>query len=219
MPITVKSYAEHDELALVPTLQSAADIEIEVITQANTDPDSNVFPFLIKYPDLDELETFLVEDPTVKSYELVDEGENQHIYYIEHSDGTELLSPVVTCVNGFMLRAETKCRGWFIQLQLPDREALTTIWEYAKEQDMHFDIVEVYGRSGSETDVAYGLTDEQVEALKVAYKSGYFSEPREMALNDVADEIDVSSTAMSGRLRRGMRNLISAALMDDEDID
>lgn len=219
MSITVKSYIEHDKLALTPTLRSAADINIEVITQANTDPDSNVFPFLIEYDDRDELEAFLEEDPTVDNYELVDASDGTYIYYIDHTDEAKLLSPVVTSVNGFMLRAETKCRGWFIQLQLPDRDALTTIWEYTEDCGMDFDIVEVYGNAEAATDISFGLTEEQIEALITAYKCGYFSEPRKMALSDVADEVGVSSTAMSGRLRRGMRNLVSAALMEDEDID
>lgn len=218
MSITVKAYAEHDELALVPTLRSVDGIEIEVITQANTDPDSDVFPFLIKYDDRDELERLLESDPTVDSYELIDANDDMFIYYIEHSDGTILLSPILTEVNGFMLRTETRRRGWFVQLQLPDREALNTIWEYAEGCGMKFDIIEIHGISGGEGDVSFGLTDEQIEALQTAYKYGYFNEPRDTALSGVADEVGVSSTAMSGRLRRGMRNLISAALID-EDID
>ncbi|AGB37694.1 helix-turn-helix domain-containing protein [Natronococcus occultus] len=219
MAITVKAYAEHERLALVPTLRRADDLQITVLTQANTDPGSHLFPFWFEYEDVDKLERFLEDDPTVDDYELVDEGEDTHIYYIEHAERTKLLSPVVTQVNGFMSWAETKRRGWFLQLQLPDREALTTIWEYAEEYGVSFEIVEVYGRPRNETNVAYGLTEQQVEALTVAYECGYFSEPREMALSDVADEIGLSSTAMSGRLRRGMRNLISAALLDGEDID
>ncbi len=218
MPITVKAYAEHDELALVPTLRSVDGIEIEVITQANTDPDSDIFPFLIKYDDRDELERHLESDPTVDSYELVDANDGMFIYYIEHPDGTILLSPILTEVNGFMLRTETKRRGWFVQLQLPDREALNTIWEYAEGCGMKFEIFEIHGSTGAKEDVSFGLTDEQIEALQTAYKCGYFNEPRDTALSGVADEVGVSSTAMSGRLRRGMRNLISAALMD-EDID
>lgn len=219
MAITVKAYAEHDRLALVPTLRRADDLQITVLTQANTDPGSHLFPFWFEYEDVDELEGFLEEDPTVDDYDLVDEGEDTHIYYIEHAERTKLLSPVVTQVNGFMSWAETKRRGWFLHLQLPDREALTTIWEYAEEYGVSFEIVEVYGRPRNETNVAYGLTEQQVEALTVAYECGYFSEPREMALSDIADEIGLSSTAMSGRLRRGMRNLIAAALLDGEDVE
>ncbi|WP_323173503.1 helix-turn-helix domain-containing protein [Natrialba sp. PRR66] len=218
MPITVKAYAEHDELALTPTLRSVDGIEIEVITQANTDPHSNVFPFLIKYDDRDELERHVESDPTVDSYELVDADDDVFIYYIEHPEGTILLSPIITEVNGFTLRTKTRRRGWFVQLQLPDREALNTIWEYAEECGMKLEIIEIHGSAGAKEDISFGLTDEQIEALQTAYECGYFNEPRDTALKGVADEVGVSSTAISGRLRRGMRNLVSAALID-EDID
>ena len=102
MSITVKAYAEHEHLALVPTLRRSDDLEIKVLTQANTDPGSHVFPFLLEYDDVDELEEFLDDDPTVDDYELVDQGEDTHIYYVEHAERTKLLSPVVTQVNGFM---------------------------------------------------------------------------------------------------------------------
>ncbi|WP_224271104.1 helix-turn-helix domain-containing protein [Haloprofundus salinisoli] len=219
MTITVKAYIRHDDLALVPTLRQSEDVSIEVLMQANTDPDSNVFPFLIRHDDRHELESCLESDPTVEDYELVDEGDGIHTYYIKHTPDTELLSPIVMTANGFMLHAETKSDGWLVKLQLPDREALNTVWKYTEENNIYFDITEVYSNSGGESNVSYGLTDEQTEALKVAFKCGYFSEPREMTLSEVADEVGVSSTAMSGRLRRGMRNLISAALMDDDEIE
>ncbi|SIS13283.1 helix-turn-helix domain-containing protein [Natronorubrum thiooxidans] len=219
MSITVKAYIEHDELALVPTLRSAEEIRIEVTTQANTDPDSDRFPFRIEYDDFDELEGFLEQDPTVHRYELVDASAEMRIYYIEHSEETILLSPIVTSVNGFMSCAESKCRGWFVQLQLPDREALNGVWEYTKKHDMDFNIIEVYGNTGSEMNPSFGLTDEQLEALTTAYRCGYFCEPREMSLDDVAAEVGISSTAMSGRLRRGMQNLISGTVVDDETLE
>jgi len=87
--------------------------------------------------------------------------------------------------------------------------ALNVVWTYAKERNISMDIVEVYGNRDTNDEVSYGLTDEQAVALRTAYENGYFSEPREISLNDAADEIGLSSTAMSGRLRRGMRNLIS----------
>ena len=65
---------------------------------------------------------------------------------------------------------------------------------------------------------SYGLTDEQRVALTTAYRAGYFNEPRDISLSEVADEMGLSSTAMSGRLRRGVGNLIAATL-DDTDIE
>ncbi|MBX0324437.1 helix-turn-helix domain-containing protein [Halomicroarcula sp. F13] len=216
MSITAKVHIEHERLALVPTLQTLEGINIRVITQGNTDPGSTVFPFLIEYDDRDELEATLDEDPTVDSYELVDWTDRTGIYYIEHSPETKLISTVVTDVNGFLVHTETKRHGWLVRLLLPDRAALNTIWEYANENDIALDIIEIYGNSETGGEQSYGLTEEQRTALTIAYDEGYFGEPRDISLNEVADEIGLSSTAMSGRLRRGMRNLVGATLVDDD---
>lgn len=215
MPITVKSYIQHEKLALTPTLTKLEDIELRVLPQVNTDPSSNLFPYLIDYDDFQELESVLREDTTVSDYELVSKDDQRGIYYINYAPHTVLISEVVTAVNGFMTEAKTKDQGWLIQLQLPNRDALNTIWEYATGNNMEVNIIGIYDNDGSDPEGAYGLTQEQREALIIAYSSGYFCEPREKKLSEIAEKLDLSSTAMSGRLRRGIRNLIAAALTDE----
>jgi predicted DNA binding protein len=217
MSVSTKLYIEHDRLALAPTLRELDGVEISVVTQSNTSPGATVFPFLVQYGDPEALEGTLDADPTVESYELVDWTDGRGIYYIEHAPDTKLISTVVTEVNGFLVHAETKSQGWIVRLVLPDRKALNAVWEYADENDIRLDIIELYRNDDAGGQGSYGLTDEQLAALTLAYERGYFDEPREVSLSEVADEIGLSSTAMSGRLRRGMRNLIAATLADEGD--
>lgn len=56
------------------------------------------------------------------------------------------------------------------------------------------------------------LTEDQREALSLAYERGYFEEPRGVAVEDLAAEVDISRQAFSGRLRRGIRTLVAHAL-------
>jgi len=214
MSVTATIHIEHERLALVPTLRTLSDIDIRVITQGTTAPGATNFPFLIKYSDRAELERRLDEDPTVERYELVDWTDGNGIYYIAHTPETLLISTVVTDVTGILAHTETKGSGWLAKLLLPDREALSDIWDFAKEHDISLDIIEIYGKEDSEAGESYGLTDEQTAALRMAYEEGYFGEPREISLDEVAQMMDLSSTAMSGRLRRGMRNLIAATIAE-----
>lgn len=214
MSVTATIHIEHERLALVPTLRKLDDIDIRVITQGTTAPGATNFPFLIKYDDREELEARLDEDPTVEGYELVDWSDETGIYYIAHTPETLLISTVVTDVNGFLADTETKGNGWLARLLLPERAALSEIWEFAREHDISLDIIEIYGNDDSEAGESFGLTDEQTAALRTAYEEGYFGEPREISLDGVASSMDISSTAMSGRLRRGMRNLIAATIAD-----
>jgi len=216
MSITATVYVEHDRLALVPTLRSLGDIDIRVVAQGTTDPGTTVFPFFVEYDDRRELEAALAEDPTVDEYDLVEWGPPGGIYYIEHTEETKLVSTVVTDVNGFLIHTETRNSGWVVRLLLPDKQALNAVWEYTVDHGISLDIVEVYGNDDVEPGGSYGLTDEQRSALRLAYEHGYFSEPRDASLEELAAELGLSSTAMSGRLRRGMRNLVATTVADDE---
>ena len=219
MTVTAKIHIEHDELALVPTLRTLDDISIRVITQGTTNPGATVFPFLVDYDDREELERTFEDDPTVERYELVSWSGGRGIYYIEHTPETKLISTAVMGVNGFLTHTETKEEGWLVQLLLPDKDALNTVWQYARENDISLDIIDIYGSESTseESSSSYGLTREQQTALLTAYEKGYFQEPRDMTLSDVADEMELSSTAMSGRLRRGMQNLIRATIVESQD--
>lgn len=216
MSITAKIHIQHERLSLVPTLRTLDGVNIRVITQGTTNPGVQVFPYLIEHEDRTLLEAALDDDPTVESYELVDWTENTGIYYIENTPETKLISSVVTDVNGFLANTETKGEGWLVSLLLPDRGALNTIWEFSNEHGISLDIIEIYGNNDTGGTSSYGLTDEQKAALTLAHERGYFGEPREVSLNEVAEELGLSSTAMSGRLRRGMRNLIGATLVEAE---
>jgi predicted DNA binding protein len=217
MSITAKIHIEHDRLALVPTLRALDGIKIRVISQGTTNPGTTVFPFLVEYDDRESLERAMDDDPTVASYELVDWGDGSGIYHIEHASETKLISAVVTDVNGFLANTETKGNGWLVRLLLPNKEALNSVWQYARENGISLDIIEIYGNESAESESSYGLTPEQRIALQTAYERGYFREPRDISLTEVAEEMGLSSTAMSGRLRRGMRNLVAATIAEPKD--
>lgn len=80
---------------------------------------------------------------------------------------------------------------------------------------LNIDIIDIPTQDEASTDISYGLTEEQTEALTFAYGMGYFDEPREVSLIEIVDEMGLSSTAVSSRLCRGTKNLIAVELVDD----
>lgn len=216
MSITATVHIRHERLALVPTLRRLDDVEIQVIPQGTTSPGSTAFPFLVEHHDRTAFEAALDDDPTVESYSLVDWTDDQGIYYIRHSSAAKLISTVVANARGFLMHSETTGDGWFVRLLLPDRAALNEIWTYTHENDIALEIIEIYGNEDAGGQSSYGLTEQQRSALTLAYDRGYFEEPRAASLDDIATELDLSSTATSGRLRRGLRNLLAATIAADE---
>ena len=53
-----------------------------------------------------------------------------------------------------------------------------------------------------------GPTDNQREALLFALEAGYFEEPREVTLGEVATGLGIPQPAASGLLRHGIKRLI-----------
>ena len=213
MSLTVTLHLEHDRMALVPTLASLQSVDIEVVPQGNTNPGTAEFPFHVEYSDRTELERTFDADPTVDGYELIEWNDGTGLYYIQHATETKLISSAVSDANGYLVHTESEGGGWLVRLLLPDRAALNSVWEYAIDRNIDLDIIEIYRNENTGSESSFGLTDEQRAALVMAYEKGYFVEPRELSLDALADEMDLSSTAMSGRLRRGMRNLIAATLV------
>jgi len=212
MSIIATIHVEHERLALIPTLHRLDGATIEVVTQVTTDPQSSAFPFLVDYDDRGDLERALDSDPTVDKHELIEWSGNGGVYYIEHTPQTKLISTAVSNANGFIIHTESERNGWLVRLLLPDRTALSTVWDHARDNEMQIDIVEIHDNETADSGPSYGLTDEQRTTLLIAYEKGYFVEPREMSLDELADELGLSSTAVSGRLRRGMRNLVAATI-------
>lgn len=61
-----------------------------------------------------------------------------------------------------------------------------------------------------------GLTDAQKKALKVAYDLGYFSEKREVTVNDVALALGVSKSTAHKHLRAAISKLVERYIREKE---
>ena len=57
-----------------------------------------------------------------------------------------------------------------------------------------------------------GLSDRQHEALRIAYEKGYFEIPRKTSLEAVGNELGISASSVSERLRRAQTQLIEETM-------
>jgi len=63
-----------------------------------------------------------------------------------------------------------------------------------------------------ELETTAALTEPQQEAIAEAYRQGYYDVPREISLEELANELDISHQALSERLRRANRVLAGEQL-------
>ena len=91
--------------------------------------------------------------------------------------------------------------GWFA-----DRDAFSAFSSFW-QQNASFRLHRLT-HDGESEPPGDGLTDRQHEALRIAYELGYFEIPRQSSLEDVAEELDISPSSVSERLRRAQTQLI-----------
>jgi predicted DNA binding protein len=207
---------KHPDIVLTATVAHDRSATVTSVSEAGTDPTSGAFFYHIASSDFERFETGLRADGTVGDFDRVTEtGAGEAIYSFEYTDEAKVLSPVISAANGVVLDMENDGRAWRFRLWLPERAGLVDLWDYARANDVDIELLRVTEHAGLDAADA-GLTDSQREALLVALEAGYFEEPRDATLGDVAAALDISQPAAGGLLRRGIRRLVVAALLDDE---
>ncbi|KAA9398822.1 DNA-binding protein [Haloarcula sp. CBA1130] len=210
--------AEHPDIVLTETVTHDRSSKVRSVSEAGTDPTSGKFFYHIESSDFQQFEEGLRNDGTIGEFErVIETRDDEAIYSFEYTDEAKILSPVISAANGVILDMENDGSAWMLTVWMPERTDLGSLWDYAQQHQIDIDLLRVneYASLG-ETDA--GLTDSQREALLVALETGYFEEPRNATLGDVAADLDISQPAAGGLLRRGIKRLIISSLRDDSEV-
>lgn len=199
-------------------LGSVLEDELEgPLTIETTVPTSEeVIPYL--WVPESEAETVLetIEaQPTVKSVTCIDSIGAYDLLKIEWK----------TSVNGFLAAIRehdaivTNGKGtsdrWLFQLRFPSYEDLSSFYTACLDRDVSVDLVQLHEAVDPDRDDQFGLTPPQRELVVAAYESGYFDVPRGTTLVELSDELGISDSAVSQRLRRGLASLVDSTLAID----
>lgn len=122
--------------------------------------------------------------------------------HIDDLDGLEALATADAIIERIdVIESGWRQQGWFA-----DREAFSAFSSFW-QANAGFQLQRLT-RDGEPEPPGNGLTDRQLEALRTAYEMGYFRIPRDASLETVAEELDLSASAVSERLRRAQTQLI-----------
>lgn len=182
--------------------------------QAATDPETGLFFFFVE-EDSEPVESAFESDHTVADWQTIADSELGSVYQLQHTSETILLSPKTFELGGLMREATSDTTGWTLRLQFHNREAISELWEFCEEKGISFELQRMFRHQPWNMSDSTALTDPQFDALLTAYENGYFEEPREISLEGLAEALDISPTAVGGRIRRGTAALIEATLTDE----
>lgn len=212
----------HEDGALADTLAALPDLDARVLRESSTNPGQSVYFLRLDHADADRVRSVLVDDHTVDDVTPMSEFEDGQLSAVEFAEGTVLMGPHVTTEGGLVVDARSANpaydpRGWHERWLLPSREAIHEVWQRARDEGFAFSLLEFH-RAGQVDGTYQGLdalTDQQRRTLAAAYEQGYFAEPRETSLEELGESLDLSASAVGGRLKRGMKSLIGETLVVD----
>lgn len=205
-----------EEFALSQTISGIDDLEFEVERFVAQDIE-HVMPYVwVTNDDRGEVESALVEDPSIDEFRLVADLGDEWLYQMSWIDDIDTLVQILVEEEGSVLAASGDDSGWQLRVLFPERDSLSRTYEYCRESDLTIDIRRIYqlddGREGR-----FGLTEEQQDTLETAFARGYFDVPRAITLTDLAEEIGISHQALSERLRRGQKSVLKNTVIVGKD--
>ncbi|WP_255169031.1 helix-turn-helix domain-containing protein [Natrononativus amylolyticus] len=208
MATLVDLHAPASETALGTTFERVPSLECE-LEQAAVAGFPGVWCAGVARSDLEDA---LAADPSVERYELLRTRDDESfLYNLELADEITEILKIPIDEGGTILAASAADGTWLFRMRFPDRCALSRTFDRIRDRDVDTEVVRLQELTG-ETVTDIGLTAEQYEALRAAVEHGYYDIPRRTSMQDLADELDISHQALSERLRRAYRTLVSAEL-------
>lgn len=131
------------------------------------------------------------------------EGQPPEGYFVSEDIGYHPTSPVVAR-DGYL----------FIEFVMPVSK-MTAMWESLDERNVNYDVLSIT----EGYDVVDSLTTRQREILTVAIERGYYDNPRQCSLTDIADKLNVNKSVISGVLHRAEGEIIKDAIGDPREIE
>lgn len=157
---------------------------------------------------LDAFEHHLRTSDIVKNVEaLTRVGENV-LYYVEWYTDKETFLNGLAETGGTIMEAHGDST-WSFTVRFRDHAHLTQFHQFFQDEEFPVYIERITGLDDeSVTEYGFGLTPTQRDTLIMAVENGYFAIPRETTLDDIAEEVGISSQAASERIRRGTETVL-----------
>lgn len=208
MSIIVEFEFRPPEMVLEETFERVPEVELEVSREVAMDPVTPIAFLWVSGCDLDAFERAAEEDETVAGLQRYGRRGDEVLYRLVVSEDTGVnVYPAWVERGGELLYKEWGDGLWYAEMRFPDYESLQSLREWCSDNGVEFRLQSVYQDEG--IDDRQVLTDDQREVLELALESGFFEVPRQASMRDLADELDVSTQAVSERLRRANRRLVA----------
>lgn len=212
MSVILDFTVDNDQFRLGQVLSGPPSMNIELERIVPTG--DAVMPFLwVEGDDYDAFDEKVLASTHVDELVELDNLEDSTLYRIRwngtHNDIIQGISE-----TGATILGAHNDSGWEFHIRFNDQDSLSQFHNYCSEQDIDIQILRTYTvTERTESHHMFDLTDEQREAIILGLREGYFDTPSEASLSELADELDITQQAVSKRIRRGEKQVLSDALL------
>lgn len=201
---------EHPRLVLGPTMERLPNADVRSPCGLDGRPTTPTF-FEIGGVDETRIERALSTDPTVTDCRCLARNARSLTYRVRMTGSAVVLSDPAADRGIEIQSAKRSGVGWRLGLAAPDREALSDFREHCLERGVDVSVERLY-EVAEWSSGAPALSGRHRATLRAALEEGYFEIPRTATQHDLAERLGVSGSAVSQRLRRAMRELVSGSI-------
>lgn len=205
---------EHEDLVLAPTL-SASAVTIDPDGPVTGGPGVRYLFFTARGEDLDGFEDALADDHTLDDVTVMSQFEDHRVYRALLADEALTVASVLSRLGVRIIDIESAAGAWWLSVQLPDRETLAAFREHCLERDVTFSVRSLVKPDDSGVDSRTGLSDHQRETLLAAFSAGYYDVPRAVSQEELAEQLGISPSAISQRLRTAVGRLLEETIVPE----
>lgn len=176
-----------------------------------------ILPYFWVYgAELDDVEAEFSSHPGVTTITLVDSVDGEYLLRVEWASDYHGILTVLAETQTALVSVVGTNTEWTFEIRGDDREDVSELMTIFRNHDISAELRTVHDLN-SVTETDYQLTDAQREAVLLAHERGYFESPREVKMEMLADELDITRQAFAERLRRGLDHLVANTLAQDDD--
>lgn len=158
-----------------------------------------------------EIEGALNEASAIDEYSTVSSEGDRRLYDVTFDPETVNIFELVPEEGGTILSASASGGSWYLRVRALDRDNVSSLYDELVEYGLKPTIVRLFDVA-DESPTQSGLTERQYETLTAAIEHGYFEIPRDVSMQELSDELDISHQALSERLRRAYQTLVMSEL-------
>jgi predicted DNA binding protein len=168
--------------------------------------------FWVSNVDEDRVIAILEESPLTDEVRYLTGDGERKLFEVRWSLEVNGLVQAMRDTDARLLGGESVGKGWDFRLQFPKHDKLDVFRDQCDENGIPIVLRRIYHprypRDGNP------MTAAQQEAVLAAYEQGYFEVPRKVSMNELAAAFEISDSAYSQRLRRGLSTLIYETMIE-----